>query len=246
MEIPTEKCESIIDINLGMKMLRTDGGFTYGTDALLLAAFSRGNGRGHCADFGSGAGAVSLLLAGAGKYRRVTAIEAQPEYAELARRNVELNGLGARIDVLECDIRCLPGNTRFDAVVSNPPYMRVGAGKAACDGGRNSSRHETRGGIGEFCETAARCLEWDSPFFVVYRPDRLCDLICAMRDSGIEPKRMCYVQYDPLHEPFLVLIEGRRGGGSELRLMPALMLKNSDGSECGRAREIIDGMCFQP
>ena len=44
--------ESIIDINLGMRMIRTEGGFTYGTDALLLAAFARGKSGGRCADLG--------------------------------------------------------------------------------------------------------------------------------------------------------------------------------------------------
>ena len=41
--------ESIIDINLGMHMIRTEGGFTYGTDALLLAAFARGKSGGRSA-----------------------------------------------------------------------------------------------------------------------------------------------------------------------------------------------------
>ena len=236
--------ESVIDINLGMRMIRTDGGFTYGTDALLLAAFARGGGAGRCADLGSGAGSISLLLAAAGKYEHVTAVEAQPDYAALARRNVLLNGISDRIDVLESDIRELPRGMRFDAVVSNPPYMKVSSGKAAADGGRNRSRHETRGGISEFCAAAAQLLEWGSPFYVVYRPDRLCDLICAMRDVGIEPKRMCYVQYDALHEPSLVLAEGVRGGSAALRLLPALLLRDASGCESERYREIIGSMSF--
>lgn len=236
--------ESIIDINLGMRMIRTEGGFTYGTDALLLAAFARGKSDGRCADLGCGAGSISLLLAGAGKYEHVTAFEAQPEYAALARRNVLLNGISDSVNVLESDIRELPRGMLFDAVVSNPPYMKVSSGKAAADGGRNRSRHETRGGISEFCAAAAQLLEWGSPFYVVYRPDRLCDLICAMRDVGIEPKRMCYVQYDALHEPSLVLVEGIRGGSAALRLLPTLMLRDRDENDSERYREIIGSMSF--
>lgn len=236
--------ESIIDINLGMRMIRTEGGFTYGTDALLLAAFARGKSGGRCADLGCGAGSISLLLAGAGKYEHVTAVEAQPEYAALARRNVLLNGISDRVDVLESDIRELPREMRFDAVVSNPPYMKVSSGKAAADGGRNRSRHETRGGISEFCTAAAQLLEWGSPFYVVYRPDRLCDLICDMRDVGIEPKRMCYVQYDAVHEPSLVLVEGIRGGSAALRLLPTLMLRDRGENDSERYREIIGSMSF--
>ena len=234
--------ESIIDINLGMRMIRTEGGFTYGTDALLLAAFARGKSGGRCADLGCGAGSISLLLAGAGKYEHVTAVEAQPEYAALARRNAALNSLDDRIAVIEADIRALPGSLRFDAVLT--PYMKVSSGKAAADSGRNRSRHETRGGIDEFCTAAARMLEWGSPFYVVYRPDRLCDLISAMRSSGIEPKRMCFVQCDELHEPSLVLVEGIRGGSAALRLLPTLMLRERDENDSERYREIIGSMSF--
>lgn len=236
--------ESIIDINLGMRMIRTEGGFTYGTDALLLAAFARGKSGGRCADLGCGAGSISLLLAGAGKYEHVTAVEAQPEYAALARRNAALNSLDDRIAVIEADIRELPGSLRFDAVLTNPPYMKVSSGKAAADSGRNRSRHETRGGIDEFCTAAARMLEWGSPFYIVYRPDRLCDLISAMRSSGIEPKRMCFVQCDELHEPSLVLVEGIRGGSAALRLLPTLMLRDRDENDSKRYREIIGSMSF--
>lgn len=236
--------ESIIDINLGMCMIRTEGGFTYGTDALLLAAFARGKSGGRCADLGCGAGSISLLLAGAGKYEHVTAVEAQPEYAALARRNAALNSLDDRIAVIEADIRELPGSLRFDAVLTNPPYMKVSSGKAAADSGRNRSRHETRGGIDEFCTAAARMLEWGSPFYVVYRPDRLCDLISAMCSSRIEPKRMCFVQCDELHEPSLVLVEGIRGGSAALRLLPALLLRDASGCESERYREIIGSMSF--
>ena len=118
------------------------------------------------------------------KYEHVTAVEAQPEYAALARRNAALNSLDDRIAVIEADIRALPGSLRFDAVLTNPPYMKVSSGKAAADSGRNRSRHETRGGIDEFCTAAARMLEWGSPFYVVYRPDRLCDLIFCHAQLG--------------------------------------------------------------
>ena len=87
-------------------------------------------------------------------------------------------------------------------------------------------------------------LEWGSPFYVVYRPDRLCDLISAMRSSGIEPKRMCFVQCDELHEPSLVLVEGIRGGSAALRLLPTLMLRDRDENDSERYREIIGSMSF--
>ncbi len=236
--------ESIIDINLGMRMIRTEGGFTYGTDALLLAAFARGKSGGRCADLGCGAGSISLLLAGAGKYEHVTAVEAQPEYAALARRNAALNSLDDRIAVIEADIRALPGSLRFDAVLTNPPYMKVSSGKAAADSGEKPVASRDARRYRRVLHRGGADARMGKPLYVVYRPDRLCDLISAMRSSGIEPKRMCFVQCDELHEPSLVLVEGIRGGSAALRLLPTLMLRDRDENDSERYREIIGSMSF--
>ena len=237
--------ETLNEINLGLRMIEPKGGFCFGTDALLLAAFVRPKKNQHGADFGSGSGAVSLLCAAAGKLAHITAFEAQREYAELCLRNVRLNGLDEKITVRNEDIRILAsGREKFGAVFTNPPYMRTDTGKAGNNKGRNAARHEIRGGIADFCKAAAASLEWGGAFYAVYRPDRIVDLIAAMRDSGIEPKRMCAVQSDSLHSPSLVLIEGIRGGGISMKVMPALMLTDGNGEMTERARKIYGTMEF--
>lgn len=78
----------------------------------------------------------------------------------------------------------------------------------------------------------------------MYRPDRIVDLIAAMRYSGIEPKRMCAVQSDSLHSPSLVLVEGIRGGRVSMKVMPTLMLTDGNGEMTERARKIYGTMEF--
>lgn len=53
--------ESVTDINFGLKMIQRDGGFVFGTDALLLAAFIKSFPRKRAVDLGCGSGAISLL-----------------------------------------------------------------------------------------------------------------------------------------------------------------------------------------
>ena len=58
----------------------------------------------------------------------------------------------------------------------------------------------------------------------VWRPDRLTDLLCAMHDSRLEPKRMTFVHADAKSEPCSVLIEAMKGGAPSVRISKPLIL----------------------
>ena len=68
--------------------------------------------------------------------------------------------------------------------------------------------------------------------------DRLVDLLCAMRESKIEPKRMVLVSGDSRCAPGIVLVEGKRGAAPSLILPRALMLRD-DGGEMSREMRVI-------
>ena len=90
------------------------------------------------------------------------------------------------------------------------------------------ARHEIFGDICDFCHSGARLLKFGGTFAVVYRPDRLIDLIAAMRREGLEPKRMTFVHADRNSEPSMVLIEGKKGGKSGLVLTKPLIIYKDD------------------
>lgn len=225
--------ERMAAVNFGLNLIEKKRGMTFGTDALLLAAFARRKAKGRAADFGAGTGVVALLCAKCGKFGRIYAVERQPAYHALSLRNTALNGENGRVIPLCADIRTLKAGDfggELDAVLTNPPYMTVHAGRPNADQGRYAARHETAGDIGDFCEAARRCLKHGGAFYAVYRPDRLTDLLCAMRASALEPKRLIFVCRDQDHAPSLVLAEGRKGGAPGMYVPPPLLL-------CGDADE---------
>ena len=59
----------------------------------------------------------------------------------------------------------------------------------------------------------------------------LAALFCALRQSGIEPKRIRFVEKTAGQPPILVLVEGRRGGRPGLVYEPPLVIFASDGRE---------------
>ena len=219
--------ERIDEVNERLTLIQKKSGLTFGTDAYLLAAFLRPSRRARAVEFGAGTGIISLLAVTKEKVDHVVAVELQPEYAALTERNVRLNGLGDKIDVLSADVRTLtPASLGYecDVVFSNPPYMRTDTGLPNSDGGKNSARHETAGTIRDFAEAAARILKHGGTFYCVYRPDRLTDLIEALRKSSLEPKRMTFVAADTETAPSMVLVECKKGGGAGLTVTPTLFL----------------------
>ena len=215
-----ERCDIVND---NLRLLQDTEGLTFGTDALLLAGYVGGQGRRGC-ELGAGSGIISLLLLSRGKLSEAVALEVQPHYAELTKRNAEENGLSERLTAVCCDIRDYKSEREFELVYSNPPYMKVIPGKENASEKKNIARHEVMGGIEDFCSCAARVVKFGGDFACVYRPDRLCDLLCAMRGAGLEPKRMTMVHADTDSEPSMVLVEAKRGGKSGMTVTSPLII----------------------
>ncbi len=200
-------------VNENLTLTQYTDGLTFGTDALLLAAYVRAEGTSRAVELGGGTGIISLLLATRKKLGHITCVEVQNDYAELIARNIHANGCDARVSSVCADIRdhtaYAPGEC--DVVFSNPPYMRTNGAECKSDA-KQIARHEVMGGIADFTAAAAKKLRWGGRFYCVWRPDRLSELLCAMSASGLEPKRMTFVQANPSSAPSMVLIEAKRGG----------------------------------
>ena len=152
----------------------------------------------------------------------------------MAARNIEENGLQEKMLLHHADLRTLRGILpagETDLVVSNPPYFKRNSGGKAAGALRLAAREEDTCTIEDICTAAAYLLRWGGTFSLVYRPERLTDLLCAMRGCGIEPKRLRFVEKESGTPPILVLVEGRRGGNPGLVFEPPLTIYGADGRE---------------
>ena len=238
MDIPTDisfdpETERIDDINEDLKLISKKDGLLFGTDSYFLAAFAKPARRGLALELGAGTGVVSLLCAQKGKYEKVVAIEINEISAETALRNAALNRLGDKISVMCADVRDVV-QTDFggpaDAVISNPPYLKEGHGKNCASPILDSSRRELNGSIADFCRAAARLLRPGGSFSLVWRPDRLADLLYEMRAAGTEPKKIVTVYAYRDSPPSLVLVEGRAGSSPSLTWSRPLFIYEGRGS----------------
>ncbi len=222
--------EKTIQINNELKLSQNVRGLTFGTDAYLLAAYVKGGTRKRCADLGSGTGIISLLCAERDKFSKIYACEIQESFVSLIEKNIAQNSFDGRIIPICADVRSLKAadvGGELDAVMANPPYMKVNSGKRNEHDEKFIARHEVMGDINDFCACAYRLLKHGGKFYTVWRPDRLCDLIFALRSNRLEPKSMTFVHATPESEPCIVLIQSTKGASSGSKLSRPLFLHDS-------------------
>jgi release factor glutamine methyltransferase len=76
------------------------------------------------ADVGTGSGVLAVCAAKYVPTAHVTAIDISPAALAVARRNAERHGVAGQINFVESDLFAnIPPDERFDAIVSNPPYV---------------------------------------------------------------------------------------------------------------------------
>ena len=217
---------------IGRYTIRTDPSvFPISTDAMLLGDFIRVASDTEICDLGCGCGILEVLLCSRNRNCHITGIDLQEAACALAAENILRNGLSDRVDILQGDLRgirhLLPAN-RFSHVIANPPYFPSSL-PAAPAPGRAAARSEIGCTLEELCAAAGWLLSYGGRFSVVYRPERLCDLFCALRAEKFEPKRLRLVRHRPDSDVCLVLLEAKYGGKPGLEIAQDLILHGHDG-----------------
>ena len=211
---------------------------TFGTDAILLANFACLKRKDIACDMGTGCGIIPLIWCKS-ETNGIYALDIQEKAIDQVKKSVEHNALGDRIIPLRCDLRSLKGVVGegiFDLVTMNPPYKPVGTGIESISEAERIARHEVTCTVDDAVSAASKLLKYGGRFCMCHRPERLCDIIVSMRRGGVEAKKIRFVKQTEGKAPWLVLVEGKKGGKSGLTVMTDLIMKNSDGSNTDEFR----------
>ncbi|MBI9074379.1 MAG: tRNA1(Val) (adenine(37)-N6)-methyltransferase [Desulfatibacillum sp.] len=209
------------DAILGGKIhiLQEKSGYRFSLDAVLLPNFTDCSPNSMVADLGTGAGVIPLILASLHPTARIFGVEIQESLAALALRNVQENNLEKQITIIQHDFKTLPIPglpSKVDRVLSNPPYRRLGSGKVNPQSQKAVARHEIMANLQDVAQTAARLLGKGGHFAAVYPATRLADLIYALKENYLEPKRLRMVHSDTASPARLVLVEAIKDAGPQI------------------------------
>jgi tRNA1(Val) A37 N6-methylase TrmN6 len=202
----------------------------FGTDAMLLSDFAEIRHKDTVCDFCTGCGIIPVLIYRKYAPRFVLGLDIIPEAAEIFAKTIEENALD-NISSLCADLRTLPRSLpenlpkTYDVITCNPPYKAAGSGIMSESQTDKAARHETECTINDVCLAAKKMLRSGGRLILCNRPERLADVICAMRENGIEPKRLKFVAKSPETPPWLFLIEGRKDGGAFMTVESSIYMK---------------------
>jgi len=229
-----------------IKLIQSSTGVKASVDGLLLARFLKPSPEWRVADLGCGNGLVGLLLAKENPYCHLLGVEVQSELIGQARQSARINDLG-NIHFLQADLRFHPWKDaleRFDMVLANPPYRKVGTGRISPDPVRAAARHEIRGDISDFARSASALLRDGGASTWIYLAERFDDLTAALEAAGLTPVRQRFVISREGEQPSLVLLEALKGEGLGIvyEEEPLVLYREGKGREyTEEAREIVFG-----
>ncbi|MBE6857531.1 MAG: methyltransferase [Ruminococcus sp.] len=203
----------------------------FGTDAFLLAHFSEYRQKDKACDLGTGCGIIPLIMQKSRPPQITYAVDIQEGAIEQLKLGMERSETSGIVPVC-ADLKELWEGAplgQLDLVTCNPPYKAVNAGYESVITAQRIARHEIMCNIYDVCESASKLLKFGGRLCVCNRPERLSDVIDAMKKSGIEPKRLRFVSKNPDEAPWLFLIEGKKGSKPFMKVEPQLYIRTENG-----------------
>ncbi len=226
MNVLATTTETIPDLKLTIQQPKH--GYRYNLEPFILAEFVDLEKGEAVLDLGTGVGIIPLLLArrfpAAGN---ITGIEIQPELAEIARLNVENNGLQQQVAIVQNDYRhCrqIAPPSSFSTVIANPPYYPRQQGRLNNCRQKAIARHEITTDLESLVNAAAFFLKPGGRFVVSYPAERLPALINACQRRKLTPKNLQCVHSRASEPAELILLAARQNGNEGLQITAPLYL----------------------
>lgn len=237
--------ERIDDLEFkNLKIIQNAKGFCFGIDSVLLSDFAKGIKKNSTVvDIGTGTGIISILLSAKTDIKKIYGVEIQEDVANMAKRSVELNHLEDKIEIINTNIKnifnFLEAN-KIDAIVTNPPYMKLNTGAQNEERKKLISRHEVECTLEDIIQVSYKLLKSNGAFYMVHRAERIVDILYYLRQYKLEPKVLRFIQSSVGKEPNLALIKAVKNAGHQLTLEKPLIIYNNDGEYTDEILEIYN------
>ncbi len=203
----------------------------FGTDAFLLADFCQHKQKDIACDLGTGCGIIPLILQRNAPPKLTYAVDIQKQAIEQLEISLEKSNINSIVPIC-ADLKTLWDDAPLGSlslVTCNPPYKAANAGIESSLDAHKIARHEILCNIDDVCHAASKLLKFGGRLCICNRPERLSDVIFAMKNNGIEPKRLRFVSKNESTAPWLFLIEGKKGSKPFMQVLPQMYVWNKNG-----------------
>ncbi len=212
----------------GYKIVQKSDYFKFSLDSMLLANFVNINmADSKLLDFCTGNCPIPIILSNS--IKNIVAFEVQKEIYELGDESLTLNNIN-NVKLINDDIKNI-GNYYeegyFDIITCNPPYFKViGSSRINDNSVKAIARHEILIKLEDIVSLAYKFLRDKGKLYIVYRPDRLMELLKLFDKNkfGVKKLQCCYNNSDSLSS--MILIEAMKNGHDDLKILAPLYTEN--------------------
>ncbi len=205
----------------------------FGTDAFLISNFAKPKIGDTICDFGTGCGIIPLIIESNNKklIKRIYGIDIQNKAIEQFNLSLDKSNLSKdKFIPINDDIKNIKNIIKYpniDLVISNPPYKAANSGIISKIKAHQIANHEILCTIDDICFAASSVLKFRGRICLCQRPERLPDIITSMKKYNIEPKRLRLVLNNYNSKPWLILIEGIKGGKPFMKIEENLIIRDN-------------------
>ena len=212
----------------GYKIVQKSDYFKFSLDSMLLANFVNINmADSKLLDFCTGNCPIPIILSNS--IKNIVAFEVQKEIYELGDESLTLNNIN-NVKLINDDIKNI-GNYYeegyFDIITCNPPYFKViDSSKINDNNVKAIARHEILIKLEDIVSLAYKFLRDKGKLYIVYRPDRLMELLKLFDKYrfGVKKLQCCYNNSESLSS--MILIEAMKNGQDDLKILAPLFTEN--------------------
>ena len=214
---------------------QSDCAMKVGTDGCLLGGWFNCVESKRVLDIGCGTGLIAIMAAQRCN-ALITGIEIDCKAAMQARINADNSPWRERIEIINGDLLEYDCDTRFDRIVSNPPYF---VNSLKCDdSSRTLARHSDSLDCNAFFKKCAGLLSDNGSVSIVIPCDIMHEWEAAAAGQNLYPTRITFIKTTPRKTPKRVLIEFRFNK-AESTEESTLILESAPGEYSGEAKVIL-------
>ncbi len=188
--------ENLEDLQCGgLQIIQNKNLYCFTSDSVILANFLQAKKNDFVVEIGTGCGVISILSQAKNDLSKIVAFEIQPQMAQLAERNVTLNKLGEKIEIICDDVQNFEkyfGAGKADVIFCNPPYFKptnfpqTDVNKIA--------KEEVMLSCEQLAAAAAKMLKSGGSFYVCYPAERCTELVCTLQKHQLCTKELFFTE----------------------------------------------------
>ena len=210
----------------GLKIVQDTRLYRFTSDSVLLSRFAKAKNGEKIADFCAGSGIVAFHFCALNKDKRnlrFTLFELQEELSQLSQKTAKYNGFD-NFEFVQGRLQEIPKKygEHFSLILCNPPYERKNDGFDNSEYKKAICRKEITIDLDDIAKAAAFALKFGGRLCMLHRADRISEVCYTLKKYNIEVKKIQFVGGRDEMKPYLVMIEGVKGGKPSVEILPTI------------------------